>query len=119
MPDFNLDRFKKAQASDYATALTEIKNGRKMYRGMASKKAQISWRGGVPEGMAAEGESTMVACKGSVQDVLKEVTGGIRSGMTYLGVEHLQQIPGAAVFIEMSAAGLQESMPHGLALGDR
>lgn len=29
MPDFNLDRFKKAQASDYATALTEIKNGRK------------------------------------------------------------------------------------------
>ncbi len=95
----------------------EIKNGRKMYRGMASKKAQISWRGGVPEGMAAEGESTMVACKGSVQDVLKEVTGGIRSGMTYLGVEHLQQISGAAVFIEMSAAGLQESMPHGLSLG--
>lgn len=29
MSDFNLDRFKKAQASDYATALTEIKNGRK------------------------------------------------------------------------------------------
>jgi uncharacterized protein (DUF1810 family) len=29
MPDFNLDRFKKAQVSDYATALSEIKNGRK------------------------------------------------------------------------------------------
>ena len=29
MPDFNLDRFKKAQASDYTTALSEIKNGRK------------------------------------------------------------------------------------------
>jgi len=29
MPDFNLDRFKKAQSRDYATALTEIKNGRK------------------------------------------------------------------------------------------
>lgn len=29
MPDFNLDRFKKAQTSDYATALSEIKNGRK------------------------------------------------------------------------------------------
>lgn len=29
MPDFNLDRFKKAQASDYATSLSEIKNGRK------------------------------------------------------------------------------------------
>ena len=29
MPDFNLDRFKKAQSRDYATALTDIKNGRK------------------------------------------------------------------------------------------
>ena len=29
MPDFNLDRFKKAQAHDYAIALSEIKNGRK------------------------------------------------------------------------------------------
>ena len=29
MPDFNLDRFKKAQSRDYATALSEIKNGRK------------------------------------------------------------------------------------------
>ena len=29
MPDFNLDRFKKAQARDYAIALSEIKNGRK------------------------------------------------------------------------------------------
>lgn len=29
MPDFNLDRFKKAQACDYAIALSEIKNGRK------------------------------------------------------------------------------------------
>ena len=29
MPDFNLDRFKKAQTRDYATALSEIKNGRK------------------------------------------------------------------------------------------
>ena len=29
MPDFNLDRFKKAQSRDYATALSEIKKGRK------------------------------------------------------------------------------------------
>src|SRR6202042_1606101 len=47
----------------------EIKRGRKLYRGMASKSAQVSWRGEVPEGMAPEGESTFVPCKGHVKDV--------------------------------------------------
>src|SRR5690606_21778862 len=54
----------------------EIKNGRKQYRGMASRSAQDSWRGGVPEGMAPEGESTQVNVKGHVKDVILEVTGG-------------------------------------------
>ena len=36
----------------------DIVNGKKQYRGMASKKAQISWRGDMPLGMAPEGEST-------------------------------------------------------------
>jgi IMP dehydrogenase len=58
----------------------EIKNGRKQYRGMASKSAQVSWRGGVPEGMAPEGESTVVSVKGHVKDVIMELCGGIRSG---------------------------------------
>jgi IMP dehydrogenase len=52
----------------------EIKNGRKQYRGMASKSAQVSWRGGVPEGMAPEGESSQVSVKGHVKDVVLEVS---------------------------------------------
>jgi len=92
----------------------EVKAGKKAYRGMASKAAQTSWRGEVPQGMAAEGESTMVPCKGSVKDVLSEICGGIRSGMTYMGVDTLTQMCEQSQFMEMSWAGVSESRPHGL-----
>lgn len=92
----------------------EVKSGKKLYRGMASKSAQVSWRGDLPKGMAAEGEATMISCKGSVADVVNELTGGIRSGMTYLGVETIAAMTEAAAFIEMSASGLGESRPHGV-----
>ncbi|MEC7275321.1 MAG: IMP dehydrogenase [Peredibacter sp.] len=92
----------------------EMKGGKKLYRGMASKSAQVSWRGELPQGMAAEGEATFVSCKGSVKDVMHEVAGGIRSGMTYLGVETVDQMLEAGLFMEMSASGMSESRPHGV-----
>ncbi len=92
----------------------EIKNGRKQYRGMASKAAQVSWRGGVPEGMAPEGESTSVWIKGHAKDVLSEICGGIRSGMSYLNATSINEIKENGCFIEMSAAGAHESRAHGL-----
>ncbi|MBX3019133.1 MAG: guanosine monophosphate reductase [Bdellovibrionaceae bacterium] len=92
----------------------EIKNGKKQYRGMASKAAQVSWRGGVPEGMAPEGESHQVAIKGHVRDVVLEVTGGIRSGMSYLNATALSEIAKNARFMEMSPSGMAESRAHGL-----
>lgn len=92
----------------------EIKNGRKQYRGMASKSAQVSWRGGVPTGMAPEGESTLVNIKGHVKDVILEVTGGIRSGMSYINAISLSEIRDKARFIEMTSAGTYESRAHGL-----
>ena len=93
----------------------EIKGGRKQYRGMASKSAQVSWRGGVPEGMAAEGESTLVNVKGHVKDVILEMTGGIRSGMSYVNAVSISEIREKARFMEMTAAGAGESRAHGLA----
>jgi IMP dehydrogenase len=92
----------------------EIKNGKKQYRGMASKAAQVSWRGGVPEGMAPEGESTQVTVKGHVKDVIMELTGGIRSGMSYINAASLREISEKAQFIEMGANGVQESRAHGV-----
>ncbi len=92
----------------------EIKGGRKLYRGMASKSAQVSWRGGVPEGMAAEGESTYVPIKGHVRDVVLEVTGGIRSGMSYVNATAVPEICEKARFIEMTGSGINESHAHGV-----
>lgn len=92
----------------------EIKSGRKLYRGMASKSAQVSWRGGVPDGMAAEGESTFVNVKGHVKDVVGELCGGLRSGMTYLNAGEISEICDQAEFMQMSAAGSGESRAHGL-----
>jgi IMP dehydrogenase len=92
----------------------EIKHGKKQYRGMASKSAQVSWRGGVPTGMAPEGESTMVSIKGHVSDVLSELTGGIRSGMSYINANAVAEIKTNARFMEMSMAGIIESRAHGL-----
>lgn len=92
----------------------EIKSGKKLYRGMASKSAQVSWRGGVPEGLAAEGESTFVSIKGHVSDVVQELCGGLRSGMTYLNSPELKDLCENAYFMEMSAAGVGESRAHGL-----
>lgn len=92
----------------------EIKGGRKQYRGMASKAAQVSWRGGVPTGMAAEGESTFVNVKGHVKDVILELTGGVRSGMSYINAISVAEIRSKARFMEMTAAGSLESRAHGL-----
>ena len=92
----------------------EIVNGRKQYRGMASKKAQISWRGDMPQGMAPEGESTFVNVKGHVSDVIHELCGGIRSGMSYVNATTIDEVKQKARFMEMSSNGISESRAHGV-----
>ncbi|MDA8792313.1 IMP dehydrogenase [Bacteriovoracaceae bacterium] len=91
----------------------EIKNGMKKYRGMASKDAQVSWRGDLPKGMAPEGESQFIPCKGTAENVVNELTGGIRSSMTYLNAQTINEMKEKARFMEMTAASVFESKPHG------
>lgn len=88
--------------------------GKKHYRGMASRAAQTSWRGFLPEGMAPEGESTAVPVKGHVKDVVHELAGGLRSGMSYVNALSVNEIPENARFMEMSPQGLKESVAHGV-----
>ncbi|AXY24559.1 IMP dehydrogenase [Suicoccus acidiformans] len=99
----------------------EIYQGRrfKSYRGMGSLAAME--RGSsdryfqsrteanklVPEGI--EGR---VAYKGSVQDIIFQMLGGIRAGMGYVGAGNLQALRDDAQFMRMSGAGLIESHPH-------
>lgn len=94
----------------------EVKGGMKKYRGMASKDAQVSWRGNMQKGMAAEGESRLIPCKGSVENIIDELSGGVRSGMTYLNAQNLADITKNALFMEMSGSGMSESRPHGMNL---
>lgn len=92
----------------------EIHNGRKMYRGMASRAAQNSWRGGVPDGMAPEGESTSIPVKGHVADVVNELAGGLRSGMSYVNAGTVSDLAEKVLFVEMTGQGFSESKAHGL-----
>lgn len=100
----------------------EIYQGRrfKTYRGMGSLGAMKKGSSDryfqdnktesnklVPEGI--EGR---VAYKGSVQDILFQLTGGLRSGMGYVGAANLKELRENAQFIQMSGAGLRESHPH-------
>jgi len=64
----------------------------------------------------AEGVEAMVPYKGSVTDILKQLTGGIRSGLSYCGANNIPQMQQNAEFIKMSTAGYAESQPHDVEL---
>jgi len=64
----------------------------------------------------AEGVEAMVPYKGSVTDILKQLTGGIRSGLSYCGANNIPQMQKNAEFIKMSTAGYAESQPHDVEL---
>ena len=104
---------------DEAPGSFEIFQGRKykVYRGMGSIAAmengskdryfQTEAKKLVPEGV--EGR---VAYKGSVEDTIFQLVGGIRSGMGYCGAATLEELRDKGEFIEISAASLKESHPH-------
>ena len=81
----------------------------KVYRGMASSAAQKSWRG---KSSTPEGVSTTVPYRGSVKGLLKDIAGGIRSGLSYSGVRNLAELRNKASFIRQSGASQVESNTH-------
>ena len=93
-----------------------VHNGKKLYRGMASRSAQNSWRGGITQGIAPEGESHMIPVKGHASDVILELSGGAKSGMSYVNATTFSEIKENALFIRISPSGFRESIAHGLSL---
>jgi IMP dehydrogenase len=97
----------------------ELYQGRKykVYRGMGSLAAmengskdryfQENARKLVPEGV--EGR---VAYKGTVEDTVFQLTGGLRSGMGYCGARTIEELKEKGCFVKISAASLKESHPH-------
>ena len=98
---------------------TELYQGRKykVYRGMGSLAAmecgskdryfQEDSKKLVPEGV--EGR---IAYKGSVEDSVYQLLGGLRSGMGYCGTATIDELRENGRFIRMTSAGLRESHPH-------
>jgi len=65
-----------------------------------------------PTKLVPEGIEGRVPYKGPVADVLFQMTGGLRSGMGYCGVESLAALREDTEFIRITTAGLRESHPH-------
>ena len=81
----------------------------KTYRGMASKEAQVEWRG---KYSSFEGVSSTVPYRGKVRNVLADLDRGIRSGLSYSGVRSIQELQRTVEFIRQTPAGLGESRTH-------
>ena len=104
---------------DEAPGAFELYQGRKykVYRGMGSLAAmengskdryfQQNAKKLVPEGV--EGR---VAYKGSVEDIIFQLIGGIRAGMGYCGAPTIKDLIETSNFVKISAASLKESHPH-------
>ena len=104
---------------DEAPGEFELFQGRKykVYRGMGSIAAmengskdryfQSNAKKLVPEGV--EGR---VAYKGSIEDTVFQLMGGLRSGMGYCGAKDVDTLKETGKFVKISAASLKESHPH-------
>ena len=104
---------------DESPGTFELYQGRKykVYRGMGSIAAmengskdryfQENAKKLVPEGV--EGR---VAYKGTVEDTVFQLMGGLRSGMGYCGTATIEELKENGRFIKISAASLKESHPH-------
>lgn len=110
--------------TDESPGKTLVKNGKKykMYRGMASFYASLGRKyreegsqvvdsddlnDYVPEGVEA-----MVPYKGSVVEIVRQLAGGLRSGLSYCGAKTISEMQKNVEFIKMTSAGYTESQPH-------
>lgn len=64
--------------------------------------------------LVAEGVEGRVPYKGRLADLVFQLTGGIRSGMGYIGAADLPELWNKARFVQITNAGLIESHPHGV-----
>jgi len=105
--------------TEEAPGKTMVKNGKKfkVIRGMASFGAKLGrdaktkndkeTKDFVPEGVEA-----LKPYKGSVTEVIPQLLGGLRSGMSYCNSVTIEELRGNGIFVQISSAGIQESGHH-------
>lgn len=91
----------------------------KVYRGMGSIGAMRQGSSdryfaikSTGASMVPEGVEGRVPFKGSLNETMVQVLGGLKSGMGYLGASSLQDLRERAEFVRITNAGLRESHPH-------
>ena len=81
----------------------------KEYRGMASRDAQLDWRN---KSSAPEGVASYIPYKGEVATILKDLEGGIKSGLSYSGARSLTELRNKVEWERQTSAGTHESGTH-------
>lgn len=89
----------------------------KVYRGMGSIDAmkegskdryfQESLKELIPEGVVGR-----IPYSGTLKEVIFQLSGGLRSGMGYVGAKNIEELQKKAIFVKITNAGLKESHPH-------
>lgn len=108
---------------DEAPGKVVTKNGKKFksYRGMGSVSAMKDgsaarygqeYRVGQEKKLIAEGIESLVPYRGSLEEVVNQLAGGLRSGMYYAGVKNIRELQEKTRFIRVSSASMIESHPH-------
>jgi IMP dehydrogenase len=109
--------------TDESPGVVVLRNNRrtKVSRGMASLGATIDRpdRKGEGDGddpswsrVVAEGVEAAVPYRGSVDDLLHQLVGGLRSALSYGGASSIEELQQNAEFIQITQAGIVESHPH-------
>ena len=104
---------------DEAPGEFELYQGRKykVYRGMGSISAMENgskdryFQEGAKK-LVPEGVEGRVAYKGTVEDTVFQLMGGLRSGMGYCGCNTVEELKNTGRFIKITSAALRESHPH-------
>ncbi len=111
--------------TEQSPGITVMREGRKykLVRGMASVAASYDRAAREPDQLenddavelldyVPEGVEAFVPFKGTASELINQLVGGLRSGLSYCGATEISQLRGKGEFVRISPAGLKESYPH-------
>jgi IMP dehydrogenase len=86
----------------------------KIYRGLDSRETQMSWFGEVPKWRTPEGMSANVDYREDEEQIIHDLVGGIRSGLTYCGVDNIKNLQKYFKYRIVTSSSVLEGLPHRL-----
>jgi len=108
--------------TDESPGAPVVRDGRryKIVRGMASLSANIQRKAMEKEEISdeeysevvPEGVEAVVPYRGGVSDILHQLVGGLKSGLSYAGARSIEELWDLAEFIPITQAGMRESGSH-------